>query len=253
RTSRRVPYRRNQIRPSLEHLEGRVVPSTFVPGTIQGQGGWSGGTSAISSSVDQAVDQSGSNAHLGVGAWHVSNNTSNGNNNGGFSGWAFAPGLAVAAGQPSSGASADRFSATFFFRSASTVADGSNIEVDLGNTEGTDRTTFMAITNKADGQGGLQLRNREPKPADPGDFFPTQIVTTNITRGVWHRIDILASYPDGLSNDTFQVSLDGVAITNATPGSPNNGTSNWGTFEAYNESQGSAYNQTNRLFFRSGA
>jgi hypothetical protein len=257
RTSRRVPSRRNQTRPSLELLEGRVVPSTFstfVPGTIQGQDGWSGGIGAISPSVDQAVDQTGSNAHFGVGAWHVSNDTSKGDNNGGFVGWGFSPGLSVAAGQLSSGAGADRFSATFFFRSANTVADGSNIEVDLGNTAGTDRTTFMAMTNKADGDGGFQLRMAEPNPTDAGSdfFYPTQTVATNITRGVWHRIDIQARFVDGASNDTFQVSLDGVAITNPTPGSPNLGTTAWGTFEGYNDAHGFAYQESNRLLFRSG-
>src|SRR5262245_29396863 len=145
KTSRRVPYRRNHKWPLLELLEGRVVPAAVVPGTIQGQGGWSGGTVAISPRVDQAVDQTGSNAHSGVGAWHVSNATINGNHNGAFGGWVFSPELLVAAGQPSSGARADRFSATFYFRSASNDADGSNIEVDLGNTAGTDRTTFLAI------------------------------------------------------------------------------------------------------------
>jgi hypothetical protein len=237
----------------LELLEARDVPSAFVPGSIQGQDGWSGGSGAIAPGVDQAVVQ-GSVAHFGVGAWHVSNDTSNGNYNGGFGGWVFSPGLSVAAGQPSSGAGADRFSATFFFRSASTVADGSNIEVDLGNTAGNDRTTFMAITNKADGNGGLQLRMAEPNPSDPANdyFYPTQIVATNIARGAWHRIDIQAAFVDGAANDTFQVSLDGVAMLNMNAASPNWGTANWGTFEAYNAAHDSGYNETNRLFFRSG-
>lgn len=256
KTSKRVPSRRSPTRPLLELLEARDVPtaSVFVPGSIQGQDGWTGGAIPISTSVDQAVDQSALNAHLGAGAWHVSNNTSNGNHNGAFGGWVFSPGLSVAAGQPSSGAQANQFRATFFFRSANTVADGSNIELDLGNTAGTDRATFMAITNKADANGGLQLRMAEPNPADAGSdyFYPTQIVATKITRGVWHRIDIQASFIDGSSNDTFQVRLDGVAITNPTPGSPNNGTPAWGTFEGYNEAHGSAYAQTNRLLFRSG-
>jgi hypothetical protein len=255
KTSRRVPYRRNPTRPLLELLEGRDVPSVFVPGSIQGQDRWSGGSGAISTQIDQAVDQTGSDAHYGVGALHISNDTNNGNYNGGFGGWVFSPGLSVAAGQPDSLAGADRFSATLYFRSANTVADGSNIEVDLGNPAGNDRTTFLAITNKADGDGGLQLRMAEPNPNDPGNdfFFPTQTVTTNITRGVWHRIDIQAKFIDGPANDTFQVSLDGVAMTNLTPGSPNNGTYNWGTFEGYEAAHGSAYDLTNRLFFRSGA
>src|SRR5262249_20617741 len=117
RTSRRGPYPREQKPPHPGVLAGPAVPSPILLRTLQGQDGWSGGNIAISPTVDQAVDQTGSNAHLGAGAWHVSNNTSNGNHNGAFSGWPFAPGLSVAAGQPSSGASADRFSATFFLRS----------------------------------------------------------------------------------------------------------------------------------------
>jgi parallel beta-helix repeat protein len=240
----------------LELLEGRDVPSVsaFAPGSIQGQDDWSGGTGAISPSVDQAVVQTGSDTHVGVGAWHISNDTSNGNYNGSFGGWVFSPGLSVAAGDPSSGAGADRFSATFFFRTASTAADGSNIEVDLGNTAGTDRTTFMAITNEADGNGGLQLRMAEPNPGDPANdyFYPTQIVATGITRGVWHRIDIQAKFVDGSAKDVFQVSLDGTAMDNINASSPNFGSDNWGTFEAYDAAHGNAYQQSNRLLFRSG-
>src|SRR6516165_6875589 len=91
KTPKRVPYRRNPKRPLLELLEDRTVPSTFVPGTIQGQDGWSGGAGAISTSVDQAVVQTGSDAHVGVGGWHISNDTSNGNHNGAFGGWVFTP------------------------------------------------------------------------------------------------------------------------------------------------------------------
>ena len=69
----------------------------------------------------------------------------------------------MSAGQPSSGAGADQFTATLWFRSASASADGSYIEIDLGNVAGDDRTTFLALANRADGaDGGLQLRASEP-------------------------------------------------------------------------------------------
>src|SRR5262245_56260954 len=93
----------------LERLEDRSLLAGFVAGSIDGQDGWSGGTIPISPSVAQVVDQSGANSHFGIGAWSVSNNTSSGNHNGAFGGWPFGPGLAVSAGQPSSGAGADRF------------------------------------------------------------------------------------------------------------------------------------------------
>src|SRR5262249_23186009 len=153
---------------------------------------------------DQAVAQPTVNAHAGVGSWRVSNSTSNGNYNGNFTGWPFSPGLAVTAGQPSSGAGADRFTATFFFKAASTVADGSNIEVDLGSSAGDDRNTFLAITNDTDGDSGLKLRVSEPDGVT-GDFKPTQIIATGLSRTAWHRIDLVANFFDGPGNDTFQV------------------------------------------------
>ena len=182
--------------------------------SIEGQEGWSGGTIPVSASIDQAVDQSGVNQRTGTGAWRISNNTSLGNYNGNFAGWVFGPGLPVSAGQPSSGAVADQFTATLWFRSASAAADGSNIEIDLGTVPGDDRNTFLALTNRADGaDGGLQLRAGEPDGAT-GNFRPTAIIATGITRSVWHRLDIVAKFLDGPANDTVEYALDGVPLAN---------------------------------------
>jgi hypothetical protein len=238
---------RPTVLPTLEALEDRMVLSGFVPGSINAQDGWSGGNlGPIDPSVDQAVVQSGGNAFAGVGAWRVSNSTAFGNHNGAFNGWPFSPGLSVVAGQPSSGAGADQFNATFYFKSASTVADGSNIEVDLGDSAGDDRTNFLAITNKADADGGLQLRAAEPDGAT-GNFFPTVSIATNLSRTAYHRIDVVARFFDGPANDTFQVSLDGVVLTN-----PRTGGTTFGTFEGYRNGLGTPYAETNRLFWRSG-
>lgn len=230
---------------SLEGLEDRRVLSGFAPGSIDAQDGWSGGTIPISSSVDQGVDQL--QAHAGIGSWRVSNNTANGNHNGAFGGWPFAPGLAVSAGQPSSGAGADQLNATFFFHAGSATADGSNIEVDLGTTPGDDRNTFLAITNDTDDDGGLKLRAAEPDGIT-GDFLPTQIIATGLSRTAWHRVDILAKFFDGQGNDTFQVSLDGAVLTN-----PLTAGTTFGTFEGFRDGNGFAYALSNRLFWRSGA
>lgn len=236
----------------FEGLEDRRVMAGFTAGSIQGQDGWTGGNIAISSSVFQTVDQTGFNAHTGTGSWQISNNTTNGNANGAFNGWPFTPGLAVSAGQPSSGALADRFSATFYFKAGSSVADGSNMEVDLGTVSGDDRNTFMAITNRADVDGGFQIRMSEPDGVT-GDFLNTQIVSTGLNRTVWHRIDITAVFTDGAGNDTFQVSLDGSLLLNPNAVSPNFNTPNFGTFEGYRNGISSPYALSNRLFFRSGA
>jgi hypothetical protein len=215
--------------------------------SIEGQEGWSGGTIPISSSIDQIVDQSGLNQRTGVGAWRISNNTSLGNHNGNFAGWVFGPGLPVSAGQPSSLAVADQFTATLWFRSASATADGSNMEIDLGSDLGNDRNNFLAVTNRADGvDGGLQLRASEPDGAT-GGFHPTQIIATGITRSVWHRLDIVANFTDGPANDTVAYTLDGVPLPNPLGGMT------FGTFEGYRDFLASPYVLSNRLYFRSGA
>ena len=214
-------------------------------GSIHAQDVWSGGTGPISTNVDQIVDQSGLNQRSGQGAWRISNNTSLGNYNGNFGGWPFAPGLSVYAGQPSSGAGADQFKATLWFRSASASADGSNIEIDLGTGAGDDRNTFLALTNKADADGGLQLRADEPD-GTTGDFLSIAVIARHIERGVWHRLDIVANFQDGLANDTVEYELDGVNLFN-----PAGGTT-FGTFEGYRDGLLSPYALSNRLFFRSG-
>ena len=132
----------------------------FQVGSIQGQDGWSGGTVPIATSILQGVDQSGSYAHAGVGSWQISNRTPA--PNGVFNSWPFSPGLSIAAGQPCTGAGADQMNATIWFRSAALVADGSNIELDLGTVPGEDRNNFLAITNSPDGSGGLQCAPRSP-------------------------------------------------------------------------------------------
>ena len=104
------------------------------------------------------------------------------------------------------------------------------------------------MTNRADGvDGGLQLRVSEPDGAT-GNFRPTVSVATGITRGVYHRLDIVASFTDGPANDTLAYALDGVPLIN-----PVGGGTTFGTFEGFRDFLGSPYVLSNRLFFRSGA
>ena len=82
-----------------------------------------------------------------------------------------------------------------------------------GASLGDDRNTFLALTNRADADGGLQLRASEPDGAT-GNFRPTAIIATGITRSVWHRLDIVANFLDGPANDTVAYALDGVPLAN---------------------------------------
>ncbi len=228
-----------------------LLPSAFAGaiqlGSIQGQDGWSGGSSgAISPSVDQEVTNTA--AYQGSQSLRVSNLGYNGV----FGGWVFGPGLLPASGQPSSGATADVLAMTLFFRSVSGVADGSNLEIDLGNAAGDDRTTFTAITSFSDANGGLTLRAAETDAA--GSFYPTSLLNNNLSRTAWHRLDIVEYFLDGTANDYFQIFLDDPLLSSPI-GSPNTSLNRWGTFEPYNAAQvpPGPYNQANRLYLRSGA
>jgi len=148
------------------------------------------------------------------------------------------------------GASSDRFAATLYFRTVSAVADGSNLEFDLGNTAGNDRMTFTAITNFADSGGGLTLRAAETDAS--GNFYATSLLNNNLSRTDWHRLDIVAYFLDGAANDYFRIFLDDPSLSSPIV-SPNTGLDRWGTFEPYNTAHGGTYNQANRLYIRSGA
>jgi hypothetical protein len=221
--------------------------NTMQIGSIQGQDGWSGGQIVtIGAAVDQEVTSAAS--YAGYESFRVSNKGYNGM----FDGWLFGPPLANAAGQPSSGAAANVLSMTLFFRSVSPTADGSNLELDLGNSIGNDRTTFTAITNFADSDGGLTLRAAEPN-STTGNFYPTDLVAPGLSRTDWHQLDIVAYFLDGAGNDYFQIFLDDPTHANPIV-SPNTRLNQWGTFEAYNAAQTppGAYNLSNRLYMRSG-
>jgi hypothetical protein len=236
------------VAPVLTVLEDRSVPAAFNPGSIQAQDGWSGGSVDVRPEVTQGVNQGGTLSQLGSGAFVVSNSTASGNFNGGFAGWPVSPALAVAAGQPSSGAAADIFGASVWFRTVSTTADGSNIEIDLGTADGTDRNSILSITNYSDADGGLQMYYAEPDGAT-GNLFEYEFFPVTLVRGVWHKLDIVATFRDGSANDTYTIALNGTQLVNPAT----NGTT-FGTLEGYFEGQPThpPYAQTNRLMFRSG-
>ena len=83
--------------------------------------------------------------------------------------------------------------------------------------------------------------------ARPATSFPPQVITSGITRGVYHRLDISAKFLDGTANDAVEYALDGVPLANLLGGMT------FGTFEGWRDGLQFTYALTNRLFFRSGA
>ena len=72
------------------------------------------------------------------------------------------------------------------------------------------------------------------------------VIAPGITRSVWHRLDIVARFYDGLANDTIEFALDGVPLVNPAGGP------RFRTFESYYASPpAESYPLSNRLLFRS--
>ncbi len=204
-----------KTRPQLEPLEDRCLPASVA------DLGWTGGAIPIAATVDQELTTVA--AHTGDGSWRMSNA---GNYNGMFDGFPMSPALAIAAQE---GTAADMFVFTVWFKAVG-IADGSNIEIDLGT--GTDRDNFLAITNLPTLEGGLQLRI--------GDNC-NQVVFGWLDAASWHRLDVAATLRVGEANDTYTAALDGLGL------------GEFHTLEAFFADRGDLDAKTvDRVFFRSG-
>jgi hypothetical protein len=241
-----------------------VIPASmsraaYTVGSIDTQNGWSGGGTTgspamINNTIDQAITTA--DAHTGTQSWRISNSTINGfpsSSFGIFGGFPFSPSLSVPAGQPSSGALANRFAATYWFKSASQSAagDGSEMEFYFGDPNGTDRVNSFDIRNVANANGGLLVELRETvSPRIAGSsFLATQRIASTLDRTAWHRIDMTGVFEDG-GLDYYNVSIDGNSITNNDAVSPNNGTNKFNTWEGFLNNNGNPYEQTSRFYYR---
>ncbi len=194
--------------------------TTFNSGSISGQNGWGGGgpaSSPISPNVVQGLSLTdGNNA---PGYLRVSNSTAQGGYNGNFGGWVYSPALSVTVGQSTAGgnptgAGADSMSISFYFKSQSAVADGSNVEVDFANVGLTDRNNFLAITNDLDTNGGFKIRYRQSNGLS-GGFTTITAAATGMSRTDWHHLEMTFTSKPGsdLANlDLINVLLDSTPI-----------------------------------------
>lgn len=183
----------------------------FSNGTVNGQGGWGVSNPSFNQSV---VDLGGGNKALklantvtsgsfgdqtfaprpgGVPADTVSNPT-NGSPN-------------VFAGESSTGATNNRFVASFDFRSVlSTVDPGARITVSPDNGSGA-RQGFLGLTSTA---AGITVETFDVTAG--GDFVgPTVLATYGF--GSWHNIRYEIDFVDGNHNDVARIYLDNVLAT----------------------------------------
>jgi Ca2+-binding RTX toxin-like protein len=214
----------------------------FTPGPItDGENGWK----HAGSHDTEVVFVGGSSGNV----FRMSSDPSSGDFGGPYS-----PTLAAKAGEPSTSADFDGQYIRFEFKAVSSTPDESRLEVDFGNSQGTDRNNFMLIESSAGSNG---LRIAVAAPADlTGDFgpsgtFPNDWTTlaTGVDASVHHSLELQVVYKDGANNDVINVYLDGHFIGATT------------TFENYRDfsvdtlphqphAVNAEANQTNRVFFR---
>lgn len=233
---------------SARVLPGGICFAAMDVGTLAGQDGWSGGESPdftnnsahpTSANPDlwyesdwhgEAVTTA--DAHTGTQSWWLrSGYDSSG------SGTPFSPGLAVSAGQPSSGAGGNTFSASFWFRAADPNGDGSRIMIAGGNPGGNDRSSnYLEIENVAG--SGVTVRTYDGVPGN-GWGAVEVLVATGLDAGTWHEITMTGQFTDGSYNDTWTYQIDS--------GSPVSGGA---YFETARDNFGFDYEMTNRLKFQ---
>lgn len=224
-----------------------VSSAAMVVGSLAGQEGWSGGAS--SGFTNDAAQPSSPNSDLFYdGDWHGQAVTTADAHSGSQS-WLFrngygspgsatpfSPALAVNAGQPSSGAGGDTFSASFWFKAAAATADGSRIMIAGGNPAGNDRSSnYLEIENAL---SGITIRTHEGV-LGAGWNSTELLVATGLDRTQWHQITMIGDFSDGANNDTWTYQVNG-------------GPSVVGGayFETARDNFGYPYEMTNRLKFQ---
>ena len=231
-------------------LAGQCWGGITVVGTLNGQDGWSGGGPGDSSGfTNNAAQPADSNADLfWEGEWHGEAVTTADAHSGSQS-WLFrrgydspgqatpfSPGLSVNAGQPSSGAGADTFFASFWFKAADVTGDDSRIMIAGGNPTGTDRSSnYLEIENT---DSGVTVRTYDG--VNGGGWGTTELlVATGLSSSEWHFVEMLGQFNDGSYNDTWTYGVDG--------GAPVVGGA---YFETARDNFNYGYEMTNRLKFQ---
>jgi len=222
----------------------------MVYSTLATQDGWSGGQGASTftnnyaqpdtfpttvfdwDQPDRGESVINELAYTGAQCWHFKRGYDSPG-----PGTPYSPELSVHAGQPSSGAGADTFYASFWFKAADVGGDDSRIMIAGGNPTGNDRSSnYFEVENVAG--AGVTLRTYEGVTGSGWDATEV-ILATGLSTTDWHRVEMTGTFVDGPYNDTWAYVIDGGAPIVA--GS---------YFETARDNFGYAYEETNRLKFQ---
>jgi hypothetical protein len=205
----------------------------YTIGSIDMQNGWGGQNPPgipINTSVDQGV--TAADAHTGSQSFRMSSVFTSGS----FGDQTFSPSLLEEAGETgaidggfSSGPPLPRFTATYYFKSATGAPQDSHVVVSPDRGDGA-RMSWIQVsdntTDPGDGRSGMSVSFYDYRP-NLGDCLPTDldgegkcfefhVLATDLDRSQWHRIDVEMEFYDGKENDVVYVSVDGVQLIRGT-------------------------------------
>ena len=221
-------------------LAGGPIQVGRLIGPGPGQDGWSGGAQAGLTNWSAHGDDDGEGekvrgtvSHAGTQCWHFERGYDSSGQ-----GTPFSPSLAVQAGQPSSGAGADAFTATLWFKACDESGDDSRIMIAGGTPAGTDRSSNYVEIENVSGGGGVTVRSYDGVSGSGWDSSEL-LVATGLSTTEWHKLEMTGHFTDGTYNDTWTYVVDDT--TTVVGGA---------YFETARDNFGYTYEMTDRLKFQ---
>jgi uncharacterized repeat protein (TIGR01451 family) len=200
-------------------------PTTYVPGSIDGQDGWAGsGGGIITPAIDQAVvANSGAPASFGDQSFRMSNAYTDG----AFGGWPYSRSLTDQAGETdalnggfSGGSRQPHFEAQWDVASTVPLAEQTGLQIAVSPDRGDGAR--MSWIRMRDTSAGLAVDfqdyqdlaplgsvGNETAGCDANDLFVLTTVATGLDRMLPHTIKLTMDLLDGPHNDIVKVYVDG--------------------------------------------
>jgi hypothetical protein len=178
-------------------------PPAYTTGSINGQNGWQVTNPAFVQGVTNAAALSGTQSFL------RSNNVASGT----FGDQVYSPSFGFYGESTAVNVTPGNnfVSATFWFRSANTVNDGSQTSVALSDVTGS-RMWNVGIYNNTGGGVDVFTTDVTDHGAGNAADFNSVTLASGLTPGTWHKITVNTQFVDGQSNDVVQYYLDGALV-----------------------------------------